>query len=185
VDVLLNFFKNNVFTSVIIVVGLLLVSFAQVTESSNQLLRTFGLIHTYDVGQESARGRFSSALVETAWNRLFWMRNYAEKVKRRAPIQEQDKSWDKFMSATEKWSSNIMNYYIGLDEYYKDGKKRRNLEYTIQPMINRATALMVNLRYSVAALDSIAIIKDVAKIHKTVDSINYKLYSFVDQPPPK
>jgi hypothetical protein len=185
VDALIRFFQNNTISAVLIFLCLVLIGFSKVTESGNQILRTFGVVKEYDVNQATERGKFSAQLIENIWNRMFWMRNYAERVRRKSPLEEQEKSWQKLTDATEKWSSCLMNYYIGLDEYYPDGKKRQILEEKIQHMISSSAKLCVNLKYDLPKLDSVVIDMRTAQIQLSVDSLNYALYSFVDQPPPK
>jgi hypothetical protein len=182
VDFLLRFFQNNKISAVVIVLCLALIGLSKVVDSSNQLLRWCGIVETYDVNQVTARGRFSWELTETAWNRLFWMRNYTERIRRNAPTEDQAVSWQKLMQATEKWSTELMNYYIGLDTYYPESRKREILENQIQPSINAVMTNIVNLRYALPKLDSMAVETKVKEIKDSIEIVNIKLYDFVDQP---
>ncbi|MGQ7856595.1 hypothetical protein ACUN24_20350 [Pedobacter sp. WC2501] len=184
VDILIGFLQNNKFTGAIIFLGIILIAFAKVTESGDQLMRTFGLIKTYEVGQESPRGRFSAALIENAWNRIFWMRNYTRKVELGATKDEQAKSWDKLIQATEGWSSNLMNYYIGLDEYYPDGVKRKLLENVIQPKFEESTSMIVDIKYNMDSLNQAELGERITKVKNSVDLLNSELYHLVDQKEP-
>lgn len=183
VDLLITFFKNNPFTAIIIVFCLALIGFSNATESGEKLLRSFGIIKKYDVNLATERGRFSWDLIESAWNRMFWMRNYTERVRKRASADDQAKSWQKLMDATEKWSTELMNYYIGLDTYYQDSHKRDTLEVRIVPSINSAMQQIVDLRYTLSSLDSLEVENRVKKIQDSISEINIALYRFVDQKP--
>ncbi len=185
VDILLAFFQNNKFTSVIIVMCLALIGLTKVTEAGDQLLRKCGIIKTYEVDQITERGRFSWEFTETAWNRLFWMRNYTERIRRNAPEEDKAISWQKLMQATEKWSTELMNYYIGLDTYYPKSDKRYILENKIQPSISTAMALIVNLKYDLKKLDSAGVQNRVKQIQDSIENVNISLYNLIDQKRPQ
>jgi len=184
VDFLLAFFQNNKFTSVIIVLCLALIGLGKVTESGDQLLRSLGWNKPYDVNQVTERGRFSWELIETAWNRLFWMRNYTERIRRKAPAADTELSWQKLMLASEKWNTEVMNYYIGLDTFYPDSHKRDTLENHIQPSINSTMKLIVELRYSLKS-DSVDLKNKIKEIQDSIEVVNNRLYHLVDQSLPK
>lgn len=183
VDLLLAILQNNRFSALIIVFCIIFIGFSKVIESGNQIMRSLGIIQTYDVNQASERGRFSWELTEIAWNRLFWMRSYYQCVRLHATATEQAEAWQKLMDGTEKWSSNLVNYYIGLDTYYPGSHKRDTLENRIQPIFASVADDLLKLKYDLPKLDSIAVEKRLNTIGFEIDALNNKLYRFVDQTP--
>lgn len=181
-DRAMRLLKNNKMVATLIVVVTIIIGFDKLSGSIDNILRTLGIKRTYVVDQDSDRGKFSSNLLENAWNRMFWMRVYAERVKVGATKEEQLAAWQKYVDATEKWSSNIMNYYLGLEQYYPNSGKRDLLEDTIQPQfINIATEIR-QLRFNkVPILDSEAL-KKIDTIQWNIDSVNNDFYFLIDQP---
>ncbi|WP_149242838.1 hypothetical protein [Dyadobacter sp. 32] len=181
VDILLGIFQNNKLTAILILVGIVVITFAKVTESGDSILRTFGIIKSYNVDQATDRGKFSSQLIENAWNRMFWMRVYTERIRLNANSDDQNVAYQKYIDATEKWSSNIMNYYLGLEQYYPKTDKRNLLEGTIQPEFIEAAKMIQTLKLSADTLKfEIKIIK-VDSIQYIVDNINRDFYLLIDQ----
>jgi len=182
VDKLIKILRNGWLTAPIVVVGIFLISFGKVTDAVDHSLRELGLIHSYDVNLDTERGRFSSELIRNAWNRLFWTRTYNDRHLHNAPTEEQDKAWNKYIDALETWNSNLMNYYIGLDKYYKGSNKRDTLK-VIQQKLRLVAALMDTLRnnyphFNALRLDSVSF-----RINRCIDdTINPVLYKMVDQP---
>jgi len=181
VDVLIRFFQNNKLTASIIFLGIFIIAFAKVTESGNSVLRTFGIVKSYNIDQATNRGKFSAALLENAWNRMFWMRVYTERIKLNSNSEEQKIAYQKYIDATEKWSSNIMNYYLGLEEYYPKTDKRIILEGTIQPKFREAAKMIQALKYSADTLQLESKIFKVDSIQNIVDNINTDFYFLIDQ----
>ncbi|MCF6404816.1 hypothetical protein L3C95_18095 [Chitinophaga filiformis] len=182
VDIIIRFFQNNKLTASMISLGIIIITTAQVIQSGDSILRTFGLRKYYDVNVATNRGRFSNILLENAWNRMFWMRSYTERVRLNAPSDEQRQAYQKYIDATEKWSSNIMNYYLGLEEYYPNTNKRELLESTIQPQFIRAGQMITGLKYGIDTMSKENIIAKVDTIQNLVNSLNPDFYFLIDQP---
>ena len=182
VDILIRFFQNNRLTSFLILLGIIIIAFAKVTESGDTILRNLGVVKSYNVDQSTDRGKFSTTLIENAWNRMFWMRAYTERVRLNASTEEQKQAWQKYIDATERWSSNIMNYYLGLEEYYPKSGKREILEKTIQPQFIKAGAMIVKLKYAVDTLPQDIKISKIDSIQNIVGNVNPDFYFLIDQP---
>jgi hypothetical protein len=183
VDALVRFFQNNKFTSVFILMGIIIIALSKVTESGDNILRTLGIIKTYSVNQESGRGKFSSQLCENSWNRMFWMRNVMFSIQRSKNKQEIGYAWQKYVDATEKYNSNLMNYYLGLDEYYPKTNKRQILEDTINPKFSQAALLLNELkcRYDTLQVGNKNLI--IKKALNLIDEVNADFYILMDQAP--
>jgi hypothetical protein len=182
VDILVRFFQNNKLTASLILLGILIIALAKVTESGDSILRRLGVVKTYNIDQATNRGKFSSTLLENAWNRMFWMRVYTERIKRNATLEEQKQAWQKYIDATEKWSSNIMNYYLGLEEYYPNSGKREILEGTIQPQFIRVGQMIAALKYAVDSSSREVLISKSDSIQSMVNDLNPDFYFLIDQP---
>ena len=182
VDTLIKFFQNNKFTSTLILFGIIIIGFGKVADSSDSILRKIGIIKSYNVNQSTNRGRFSSALLENAWNRMFWMRAYTERIRLNATPDEKKLAWQKYIDASEKWSSNIMNYYLGLDEYYPNSGKRIILENTIQPKFIKVAHMITALKYSLDTLPKDIAISKIDSIQSLVNDVNPDFYFLIDQP---
>ena len=193
VDILLRFFQNNKFTSSLILLGILIIALAKVTESGDNILRKLGIVKSYDIDKATIRGKFSSDLLENINNRLFWVDSYTGRVRLRAATQEQDQAWQKYIEANEKWNSNLINYYLGLDEYYPNSGKRGTLEGIIQEDLRSIHSSLIDLRYNSGDLNYSKILTqkdsiDWSRILLKLDSINAKIndirpkiYSFIDK----
>jgi hypothetical protein len=182
VDVLIRFFQNNKLTASLILFGILIIALAKVTESGDSILRKLGIVKSYNIDQATNRGKFSSILLENAWNRMFWMRVYTERIRLNASTEDQKVAYEKYINATEKWSSNIMNYYLGLEEYYPNTDKRKILEGTIQPKFREAAKMIQILKYSNDMLLMDKKIMKVDSIQSIVDDVNMDFYFLIDQP---
>lgn len=185
VDILIRFFQNNKLTAILILLGIIIMAVAQVAQSGDSILRTFGLRKSYDVNVATNRGKFSNTLLENAWNRMFWIRAYTERVRLNTSPDEQKQAYQKYIDATEKWSSNIMNYYLGLEEYYPNTNKRELLEGTIQPQFIKAGQMIANLKYGIDTMSKESIIANVDAIQNLINSLNPDFYFLIDQPAAK
>ncbi len=181
VDSIVKFFKNNKFSATIIVFGLFLIGFNQVADSGESILRRLGFIKTFNISTETGRGQFSAQLLENAWNRMFWMRAYSERVRLKADKTEQLIAYQKYIDATETWSSRIMNYYLGLDEYYSDSNKRQILERTIQPKFKQIGTLIRDLKFRSDTISDLSVTIKVDSIQKFVDNVNVDFYFLIDE----
>ena len=141
-----------------------------------------GVVKTYDIDQATNRGKFSSELIENAWNRMFWMRVYTERIRMDTSIEEQTQAWQKYIDASEKWSSNIMNYYLGLEDYYPNTDKRKILEYRLQPKFIKTAQMIARLKYSIDVASRESQISKVDSIQNIVNDLNYEFYFLIDQP---
>lgn len=182
VDSIIGIFQNNKYSSTLILIGIIIISFSKVVDSGDSIARKLGLIKTYNVDASTNRGQFSSQLVKNGWNRMYWIRSYTERIRLKAKEEDLEKAWDKYMDATEVWSSNIMNYYLGLEEYYPDNSKRVQLQYDIQPLFIKVHKIMVTLRYKSDSLSNEEIVNNINSAQKIVDDINPKFCLLVDQP---
>ena len=177
-DNLLRWFKNHKIFSYVLLICIGLIAVNEFTDASDKLLRRVGIIKTLDVTSNSIKSELSQNIIRTAWNRMFWTRNYTEKVKRGAPAIEIEKSWDKYMIAIEKWSSEIMIYYISLDKFYPNTEKRRILESRVQPKFEAIASKMANLKYSLS--DSTVNHSILAnEIQDMNNELNVDLYFFI------
>ena len=147
IETIINNLKNDKWISYIILAGLIIISLGKVTESAETILRSAGIIKSYDVNQATNRGKFSSAFLENGFNRIFWMESYVGRIKRNAPAIDQEQAWQKYFESNEKWNSNLMNYYLGLQEYYPKSGKMEKVQQRIQPKFIRAHNIMLVLRY--------------------------------------
>ncbi|OUJ69950.1 hypothetical protein [Hymenobacter crusticola] len=181
VDDILQFFRNTKVTAVLIVVGLFLVGFNQVTEALENSLRRLGIIKTFNTSVETNRGQFSAKFVENAWNRMFWMRAYTEWVKIKIPESEQLMAYNKYITASEIWSSQLMNYYLWFDEYYPGSGKRELLQETIQPKLVGIGRAIRRLRFNSSSISDSLIIARVDSIQNLVNDVNNDFYLIVDQ----
>ena len=181
-DRLLKLLKNSKTIAIFIIVSSVIIGFDKFSISIDSILRTWGVKKTYVVNQDSDRGKFSSNLLENAWNRMFWMKTYTERIRLRATKEEQIEAWQKYIDATEKWSSNIMNYYLGLEQYYPDSQKRDLLEDTIQPKLIAIGVRIRQLRFPIDSLTKDEIVKKIDTIQLKVDSVNNDFYFLIDQP---
>ena len=181
VDKFILFFQNNKLSASIIVIGLFLIGFNTVTESGENTLRRLGLIKTFNTSTETSRGQFSSLLLENAWNRMFWMRVYTERVRLKAEIIEQQTAYQKYIDASETWSSRLMNYYLGLDEYYSGSNKRKILQEIIQPKFIQIGNLIRELKYRSDTISESMVIVKVDSIQNLVDDVNVDFYYLIDQ----
>ena len=184
VDSELRYFKNNRFIAGLILIGLVIMGLSKVVESGDSILRILGIEKSYSVDMSTDRGKFSASLAENAWSRMFWMRAYIKRARINATQQEQNMAWQKNMEATEKWSSNIMNYYLGLEEYYPKTKKRIDLEDTIQPKFDRAGRMVSEIKFTLDTADRTRFIPQLdsmcIRANNLIDTINTDLYSLVD-----
>lgn len=181
-DKILKWVKNNIIIAIAIVFCITILATEKVISAVDTIARVTGLRKSYDVTENTERGRFSSALLENAWNRMFWMRVYTERVRVGAPKEEQLRAWQKYIDATEKWSSNIMNYLLGLEQYYPGSDKRSFLEDTIQPKLIEIGQMIRALKYPVDSISHNIVGPKIDSIQGKVDDVNNDFYSLIDQP---
>ena len=177
-DSFIRWFKNHRIFSYVLLICISLITLNEFTDASDKLLRRVGIIKTLDVTSNNAKSELSQNIIRTAWNRMFWTRNYTEKIKRGASAIELKESWDKYMLATEKWSSEIMIYYISLDKFYPNTDKRAILENRVQPKFGKIASKMASLKYSL--VDTTKNHSDLAnEIQNMNNELNFDLYFFI------
>ena len=89
------------------------------------LLASVGLIQekTLQLAADNAKGDFSRQLIDLAWRRLFWSRNYVEKVHLRRPQSELDYSWNKHLDTVADWSAEYMVNVNGMEKFIRIQRK--------------------------------------------------------------
>lgn len=154
--------------------------FDKISEAGENVLRRFRWIDTFDVSN-GKRGSFSAGLLENAWNRMFWMRVYSERVKLKASDSDKNLAWDKYITSSETWSSGIMNYYLGLEEYYPDSNKRAVLQETIQPKFLNIARKLAFLKYNEQHVSDSTRTALVKEIQTLVDNVNEDFYFLISR----
>src|SRR5882724_5402799 len=99
--------RNQPVISIIILVGGATIAISEFVRHGSDLLSDLGIKEekALHLAQDSAKGELSQKLTELAWRRMFWSRNYAQKVHLKRPMSEQDYSWNKHLDTVADWSS--------------------------------------------------------------------------------
>jgi hypothetical protein len=131
---------------------------------------------TLRLATNTAKGELSKKLTELAWRRLFWSRNFNEKVRLKRPSSELDYSWNKHLDTVADWSAEYMVNLNGMEEFYPHSEKSSQFQ-NIHQEFAAVEKELVCLR--TANLDD-ASQKDVGDvITDSLNSLNVDLYFFV------
>ncbi len=107
------------------------------------------------LAQDSAKSKFSDALIRAAWRRLFLAELFAHRVLDAASIGivqphtvgDINDAWEKYISALTDWNGNLMINIVGLEHYY-DAAKSQDFEGTIQTQFGVLDRHLRELRLS-------------------------------------
>jgi len=115
-----QWFRNQPILSVLIFIGLAAVGISETAQKGTDLLVLLHLKQekTLQLASDSAKGDLSRKLIELAYRRIFWTRNYLARVKAHRPAAELDYSWSKHLDAIADWSSEYMVNLNGMRQYY-------------------------------------------------------------------
>jgi len=154
--------------------------------------------NTLALEKEGKKAEISRRLVELAWKRLFWGRDYLALRERDVGTAAQDAAWTQYIAASAEWNSELMIFINALQLYYpkpqRGGSKKVDVfQGHIQPCFTEVGKLLVDVRYLGAEDTNTpppkAEIEDrIATARANIDALNRTLYFFAldeDQPTPK
>jgi hypothetical protein len=108
------------------------------------------------LAEDSAKSRFSDALIRASWRRLFLAELFARRVSDASSIpsvpppqtiQDINEAWDKYVSALTDWNGDLMINIVGLEHYY-DAEKSQDFEFSIQGQFATLDTALRELRLS-------------------------------------
>ena len=141
------------------------------------------------MARDTAKGSFSRELMQTAWGRLFWMRQFASSVEDDLPTEAQITSWDKYVEALDHWNKDLMVNIMTLREYYDDDKAK-DFEFDIQSRFAQANICMRRIRFRAdyeKRSDATCVfgnkrggsaIENIHQLNRSLDELNEKLFCF-------
>jgi hypothetical protein len=177
-----KWFRNEPIFSVVIFIGVLIGGVGGFLKNSSDILIATGLKQekTLELVNDTAKAEFSRKLIELAWRRLFWTRNFVRRVELERPPSELDYSWNKYLDTVADWSADIMVNINGVEKYYPKTEKPSQFG-AIQSKFLALEDPLVKLRTSAPG----EAIKTVGSIKVQVDELNNQLYFFAlnRQPP--
>jgi hypothetical protein len=171
-----RWFRNEPLFAGAMLVGIIIIGTGEVVKHGSELLVAIGLKQekTLELANDTAKAEFSRRLIEAAWRRVFWTRNFVRRVELARPSTELDYSWNKYLDTVADWSASIMVNINGLEQYYAGSEKPSQFG-AIQAKFLALEELLVTLRIS----DSGNADKDlIARTKGLVDEINEDLYFF-------
>jgi hypothetical protein len=170
-----KWFRNEPIFSVVVFIAILVTGVSEVVKHGSDLLITTGLKQekTLELANATAKADFSRRLVELAWRRLFWTRNFVRRVELKRSPAELDYSWNKYLDTVADWSADIMVNINGLELFYAGTDKPSQFE-AIQTKFLALEDLLVDLRTTQQETGS----ETIAKIKGAVDELNTDLYFF-------
>ena len=118
-------FRNQPVFSVLIVLGIALISVSEVAQKGSDLLVMLRLKQetTLQLAADNAKGDLSRKLIELAYRRLFWTENYIARLKAHRPSSELEYTWNKHLEADADWSAEYMVNLNGMKEFYPNSQK--------------------------------------------------------------
>jgi hypothetical protein len=137
--------------------------------------------------KEGKKAEISRALVELAWKRLFWARDYLALRERGATTSAQDAAWNQYIAATAEWNTELMIFVNGVELYYPNpqrGHKKVDVFLNqIQPCFTEVGNLLADVRYlgseDANTPPSQAEIADQTAVAKAnINALNRTLYFF-------
>ena len=178
-DRLEAWFRNQLFFSILILVGISIVGTSEVMKGGSDLLESLGLKQekTLQLAADTAKGDLSRRLTELVWRRLFWTENYLERARLKRPAPELEYSWNKHLDAVAEWSSEYMVNLNGMDKFYPGGKKTEQFEQIHRKFRTLEYDHVLPLRLS--ELDGRDHSVEIAAAKALADEVNTDLYFFV------
>jgi hypothetical protein len=126
---------------------------------------------------QTAKGDFSRRFAELAWRRLFWTRNYLEKIRRDRALAEQDYAWNKHLDSVADWSADSIVNMNGFEEYYPNTNKSGEFDQ-INDDFRKLELSLVDVRTTAPGDHQKALADCLAKQDGEIDKLNTKLYFF-------
>ena len=168
--------QNQRIFSVVILIGISVIGVSEVVKHGSDLLIAVGLKKekALELARDTAKAEFSRRLVQVAWRRLFWARNFVRKVELSRPPAELDHSWDRYLDTVADWSADMMVNVNGLEQYYSGTEKPAQFE-AIQKKLLGLENLLMNLRLATTTAATAEII---ARAKSLLDEVNTDLYFF-------
>jgi|ERR1017187_5534284 hypothetical protein len=170
-----KWFRNEPIFSVVIFISVLVGGVGQFVKNSSDILVATGLKQekTLELANDTAKAEFSRKLVEVAWRRLFWTRNFVRRVELGRPPAELDYSWNKYLDTVADWSADMMVNINGLEKYYPHTEKSSQFD-AIQSKFLALEGSLVQVRMAKPEDASDAI----GPLKTQVDELNTELYFF-------
>ncbi len=106
-----KWFRNEPLFSIVILLATIVAGAAEAVQHGSDLLVAVGLKQekTLELARDRAKAEFSRRLVEAAWRRVFWTRNFVRRVELARPPTELDYSWNKYLDSVADWSADMVN----------------------------------------------------------------------------
>src|ERR1017187_2307574 len=171
-----RWFRNEPIVSVVMLLGISVVSVSEVVKHASDLLIAAGFKQekTLELAKDTAKAEFSRRLVELAWRRLFWTRNFVRRVELSRPSTELDYSWNKYLDSVADWSAEMMVNINGLEQYY-GGTEKPSQFNAIQAKFLVLEDLLVKLRSAAPYSGATDLL---AQAKALIDDLNSDLYYF-------
>jgi hypothetical protein len=171
-----RWFRNEPIIAVVMLIGICVIGVSEVVKHGSDLLIAVGLKHekTLELAKDTAKAEFSRRLIELAWRRLFWTRNFVRRVELSRPPLELDYSWNKYLDSVADWSADLMVNINGLEQYYAGTEKPSQFN-AIQAKFLNLEDLLVKLRSVVSKSETPNLI---AETKALIDEVNADLYYF-------
>jgi hypothetical protein len=174
--------RKNPLVAVLIIIGTTIVGTGEVASHWSEILVSAGFKKeaALELSFETARGEFSRTFAEAAWRRLFWTRNYVEKVRLGRPKDEQDYAWNKHLDTVADWSADAIVNINGFEKYYPGTDKEAKFE-DINQGFRELESLAVRLRTASSESERPAIIEEISNhdgIQGKANELNTELYFF-------
>lgn len=121
--------RNQRILSLLIFVGVAVIGIGEVVRSGSEILTAVGLKSesALELANDNAKSELSRRLIELAWRRIFWTRNFYTRVESRRPQPELDYSWNKLMDCIADWSADYMVFMNSIERYYPKTDKATQL----------------------------------------------------------
>lgn len=180
--------RTPVFAALIIL-ATIIIGTGEVESHWSEILVSLGIKKevALELSFQTAKGEFSRRFAELAWRRLFWTKNYVEKVRIGRPKDEQDYAWNKHLDTVADWSADIIVNINGFEEYYPKTGKAAEFDKINQDFRDLET-MVVRLRTKTPESDRPALIEEISAQDGTsgaADKLNTTLYFFALNRPPK
>ena len=170
-----KWFRNEPLFSIVILLATIVAGAAEAVQHGSDLLVAVGLKQekTLELARDTAKAEFSRRLVEAAWRRVFWTRNFVRRVELGRPPAELDYSWNKYLDSVADWSANIMVNINGLEQYYPGTDKPSQFD-AVQRKFLALEDVLVTLRSSEPRSSA----QMIPRAKSLIDEINTDLYFF-------
>jgi hypothetical protein len=169
-----KWFRNEPIFSIVILLATVIAGTSEAVQHGSDLLVAAGLKQekTLELARATAKADFSRRLVELAWRRVFWTRNFVRRVELSRPAAELDYSWNKYLDSVADWSADVMVNINGLEQYYPGTDKPAQFD-AIQKKFLTLEGLLAALRTADAPAG-----QTIPRATSLVDEINTDLYFF-------